>query len=330
MRFFDQLRRREFIALLGGATVKCPIAARAQQPPMPLIGVLSTWAPGTDPYLGGFRRGLSEAGFVEGGNVAIEHRWVAEYERLPALASSLLARQLTLMVLFSGPASLAATSLTTTIPIVFVSGIDPVTSGLIGSLNRPGGNVTGIYFLTASLETKRLELLHELVPKVAVVGFLVNPNNPNAETLSRDTHQAAGTLGFELRVLRASNETEISTAFESGVEHRIEALLVGSDPVFGTHNQQIVSLAARHSIPAIYPISEFATAGGLMSYGASLSDAARQAGVYAGRILKGDKAADLPVQQSTKVELIINLKTAKTLNLTFPLTLLGRADSVIE
>jgi putative ABC transport system substrate-binding protein len=237
---------------------------------------------------------------------------------------------LTVIVLFGGPASLMARSVTATIPIVFVSGIDTVTSGLIDSLNRPSGNATGIYFLTASLEAKRLELLHELVPKVAVVGFLMNPNNPNAEALSRDTRQAARTLGLELRVLRASNEIEIRTAFESVVEQRVGALLVGSDPVFGIQNKQIVALAARHAIPAIYPISEFATAGGLMSYGASLSDAAHQAGVYAGRILRGEKPADLPVQQSTKVELIINLKTAKTLDVAFPLTLLGRADRVIE
>lgn len=212
--------------------------------------------------------------------MAIEYRWTAEYDRLSALAAGLLARQLSVIVLFGGPASLAAKLVTATIPIVFVSGIDPVASGLIDSLNRPGSNATGIYFLTASLEAKRLELLRELVPKVAVVGFLVNPNNPNAEALSRDTHQAARTLGLEFRVLRASNETEISTAFKSVLEHRIGALLVGSDPVFGIQNKQIVALVARHTIPAIYPISEFATVGGLMSYGASLSDAARQAGVY--------------------------------------------------
>jgi putative tryptophan/tyrosine transport system substrate-binding protein len=321
--------RREFITLLGGAAAGWPVAASAQQS-LPVVGILSTWSPDEDPYLRGFRQGLSESGFVEGRNVVIELRWAAEYDRLAALAAGLVERQSTVIVLFSGPASLAARSVTGTIPIVFVSGFDPVTFGIVDSLNRPGGNATGVYFLTSSLEAKRLELLHELVPKVAVVAFLVNPSNPNAEALLRDTHQAARTLGLELRVLQATNESDISRAFGFAVEQHMRALLVGSDPSFGNQRKHIAALAARYAIPTIYATSEFARADGLMSYGASVSDAARRGGVYAARILKGEKPADLPVEQSTKVELVINLKTAKALGLEIPPTLLARADEVIE
>jgi putative ABC transport system substrate-binding protein len=323
------MKRREFITLLGSAAAMWPVAARGQQS-IPVVGILSTWSPSEDPYLRGFRQGLSESGFVEGRNVVIELRWAAEYDRLAALAAGLVERQSAVIVLFSGPASLAAKSVTTTIPMVFVSGFDPVTFGMVDSLNRPGGNATGIYFLTSSLEAKRLELLHELVPKDAAVAFLVNPNNPNAEALLRDTHQAARTLGVELRVLQATNESEISKAFVSATEQHMRALLVGSDPSFGNQRKHIVALAARYAIPVIYANSEFARAGGLMSYGASVSNAARDAAVYAARILKGEKPAELPVQQSTKVELVINLKTAKALGLEVPPTLLARADEVIE
>jgi putative tryptophan/tyrosine transport system substrate-binding protein len=322
------VRRRELIALLGGAAA-WPLASSAQQS-MPVVGILSTWSPSQDPYLRGFRQGLSESGFVEGRNVAIELRWSAEYDQLGALAAGLVERQSTVIVLFSGPASLAAKSITTTIPMVFVSGFDPVTFGMVDSLNRPGGNATGIYFLTSSLEAKRLELLHELVPKVAAVAFLVNPNNPNAEALLRDTHQAARTLGLELRVLQPTNESDISKAFVSAAEQHMRALLVGSDPSIGNQREHIVTLAARYAIPVIYANSEFARAGGLMSYGANVSDAARDAAVYAARILKGEKPTELPVQQSTKVELVINLNTARALGLEVPATLLARADKVIE
>jgi putative tryptophan/tyrosine transport system substrate-binding protein len=323
------MKRRGFITLLGGVAAAWPLGVSAQQS-MPVVGILSTWSPSEDPYLRGFRQGLSESGFVEGRNVVIELRWAAEYDRLAALAAGLVERQSTVIVLFSGPASLAAKSVTTTIPMVFVSGFDPVTFGIVDSLNRPGGNATGIYFLTSSLEAKRLELLHELVPKVAAVAFLVNPNNPNVEALLRDTHQAARTLGLELRVLQATNESEISKAFVSATEQHMRALLVGSDPSFGNQRKHIVALAARYAIPAIYATSEFARASGLMSYGASVSNAARDAAVYAARILKGEKPAELPVQQSTKVELVINLTTARALGLEVPPTLLARADEVIE
>jgi putative tryptophan/tyrosine transport system substrate-binding protein len=252
--------RREFIALLCGASA-WPLAARAQQSAMPVIGILSTWSSSEDPYLRGFCQGLSESGFVEGRNVSIELRWAGEYDQLAALTAE-LERQSTVMVLFSGPASLMAKSVTATIPTVFVSGFDPVTFGMVDSLNRPGGNATGIYFLTSSLEAKRLELLHELTPKVAVVAFLVNPNNPNAEALLRDTHQAARTLGLELRVLQATNESDISEAFVSAAEQHMRALLVGSDPSFGNKRKHIAALAARYAIPAIYATSEFARAGG--------------------------------------------------------------------
>jgi putative ABC transport system substrate-binding protein len=323
------VRRREFITLLGGAAAAWPLTASGQQS-MPVVGILSTWSPSEDPYLRGFRQGLSESGFVEGRNVVIEPRSAAEYDRLAALAAGLVERQSTVIVTFSGPASLAAKSVATTIPMVFVSGFDPVTFGMVESLNRPGGNATGIYFLTSALEAKRLELLHELVPKVAAAAFLLNPTNPNAEALLRDTHQAARTLGLELRVLQATNESDISKAFESAAERHMRALLVGSDPSFGNQRKLIVALAARYAIPVIYANSEFARAGGLMSYGANVSNAARDAAFYAARILKGEKPAELPVQQSTKVELVINLATAKVLGLDIAPTLLARADAVIE
>jgi putative tryptophan/tyrosine transport system substrate-binding protein len=323
------IARRKFITLLGGAATVRPGWARAQQS-MPVVGILSTWLPSEDPYLRGFRQGLTESGFVEGRNVVIETRWAAEYDRLAALAADLVQRPSNVIVLFSGPASLAAKSVTTTTPMVFVTGFDPVTFGMVDSLNRPGGNVTGMYFLTSSLEAKRLELLHELVPKAAAVAFLVNPNNPNAEALLRDTQRAARTLGLELRVLQATNESDVSRAVMSAAEQHMRALLVGSDPSFGNQRKHVVTLAAHYAIPVMYANSEFARAGGLMSYGASVTEAARGAAAYAARILKGEKPAELPVQQSTKVELVINLKTAKALGLEVPPTLLARADEVIE
>jgi putative ABC transport system substrate-binding protein len=324
------MRRREFIALLGGAAA-WPLGAHAQQPAMPVIGFLNAASPdGYAHYVAGFRQGLAETGYIDSQNVAIEYRWAeGQYERLPALAADLVQRQVAVIVA-NTPAAMVASAVTTTIPIVFSSAIDPVKAGLVASLNRPGGNITGVANFDDVLGAKRLELLRELVPKAEMIGLLINPNNPNAETIARRLQEAARTLGQQIRILNASTEGEVDAAFATLGELRIRAILVASDPFFVSRRDQFVALAARQALPAIYQFREFPVGGGLMSYGASLADAYRQLGVYTGKILKGAKPAELPFQQVVKVELIINLKTAKTLGLNVPLSLLGRADEVIE
>jgi ABC-type uncharacterized transport system substrate-binding protein len=327
------MRRRDFIVIACSA-VAWPLAARAQQSAMPVIGYLGSESP--DVFAGrlrAFRQGLSETGYVEGKNVTIEYRWAEnQYDRFPALMADLVRREVTVIVAVTGtPPALAAKAATATIPIVFVTAGDPVALGLVASLSRPGGNLTGVATLTVELGPKQLEVLRELVPTATIVALLINPTNTtNAETLSRDLQAAARTIGLQLHVLHASTERDFDAVFASLPRLRAGALVIGSDPFFNSRSQQLAALALRHAIPTMYPFREYARAGGLISYGNSFADAHRQAGIYTGKILNGEKPGDLPVQQSTKVELIINLKTANALGLTVPLTLLGRADEVIE
>ena len=326
------MRRRDFIKVIAGSAAGWPLAARAQQPAMPVVGFLGGESP--DLFAGrlrAFRQGLDEAGFVESRNVAIEYRWArGEYDRLPVLAADLVRQSVTVMVATQTPALLAAKAATTTIPIVFLTGSDPVEVGLVASLNRPGGNMTGVSNLTVETGAKQMELLHELVPAATLIALLVNPANPIlADTLSRDLQTAARAMRQQILVVSASTESDIDAAFATLVEQKVGALVVGNDPFFNARPNQLLALAARHAVPAIYPYREFAAAGGLMSYGSNLADTYRLVGVYTGRILNGEKPANLPIQQ-TKVEFVINLRTAKALGLTFPITLLGRADEVIE
>jgi ABC-type uncharacterized transport system substrate-binding protein len=327
------MRRRDFIAGFAGSAATWPLAARAQQKTMPVIGVLLPTSPSPSaPLIGGFRQGLSEAGYVEGQNVAIEYRYAeGHYDRLPALAADLVDRKVDLIVANSPPAALAAKSATSTIPIVFRGGADPVGDGLVASLARPGGNLTGVSMLLDELTAKRLVLLTELVPRAQVIAMLMNPSNrATAERVIRDVEEAARARGLQLHVLKAGSEGEIDTAFASLVELQAGALVVAADPFLSSRREQIVALASRHAVPSIYAWREFAAAGGLISYGASLTSAFRLVGHYAGEVLKGTKPADLPVQQPTTFELVINLKTAKQLGLTVPPKLLFTADEVIE
>ena len=327
------MRRREFITALGGAAATWPLGARAQQPAMPVIGFLSSAFPGRDAgRLDAFRQGLNEAGYVEGRNVAIEYRWAEEQnDRLPALAADLVSRKVAVIAVAGQVlGAIAAKAATRTIPVVFLTGADPVALGLVASLNRPGGNLTGVTTLSVELEPKRLELLHSVVPTATSLGALVNPTNPNAATHARELQSAARALGFRLEMLHATSERDFDGVFARLAELKAGGLVIGTDGLFISRGEELGALAARHAMPAIFQFRAFAAAGGLMSYGGSLADMYRQSGVYTGRILKGEKPADLPVQQVTKVELILNLKTAKALGLTIPLPLLGRADEVIE
>jgi ABC-type uncharacterized transport system substrate-binding protein len=327
------MRRREFIGLVGGAAIACPLVARAQSPVITTIGYLSTRSPGEAKYVtDAFIRGLNESGYVEGRNLAIEYRWAElQYDRLPALASDLVRRQVAVIAAVGGAHSgLAAKATTSTIPIVFVSAGDPITFGLVPSLSRPAGNVTGISMLTVALAAKRLELLHELVPAPAVIALLVNPTSPYVEPETKDVMASASALGRQVKVLNATTAQEVDAAFAVFVQQRAGALLVSGDPFFDSMRDRLVELAARHSVPAIYQWREFTEIGGLISYGTSILDAYRQSGVYVAKILRGAKPADLPVLQPTLFETVLNLKTANALGLTIPQSFLLRASEVIE
>jgi putative ABC transport system substrate-binding protein len=313
--------------------VVCPLAAYAQQPAMPVIGYLGPESPAVfASRVRAFRQGLGETGYAEGRNVAIEFRWAeGQHNKLPALAADLAVRKVAVIVAPGGaPAALAAKSATTTIPIVFEMGADPIAIGLVGSLSRPGGNLTGVSSLNVQVTPKRLEILHELIPTAAVVAVLVNPTSPTTDSQLKNLQAAADTLGVRLHVLHASAARDFDAVFETLIQLRAGGLVIASDTFFATHSEQLAALTVRHAVPAIHQSRDFAIAGGLMSYAGSFAESHRQAGVYTGRVLKGEKPADLPVQQVTKVELYINLKAAKSLGLTVPLPLLGRADEVIE
>jgi len=320
------------MSLLGGVAAAWPLAARAQQPAMPVVGYLNFGSPESDALrLTGLRRGLNQTGYVEGRNLAIEYRWAGnQADRLPALAADLVQLRVAVIVTSGLVSTLAAKAATTSIPIVFTAAADPAQLGLVASLNRPGGNLTGFNGFNAELGAKGLALLHELVPSTATLGFLENPNNPLSELLTRDVLAAASVIGLKVQILKASTDREIDAAFASLVQARTGALLVGGDPFFNNRIERLIELAARHAIPTMYLFSEFVVAGGLISYGSSLREIYRQVGLYTGRILKGEKPADLPVQQMTKLALTINLKTAKALGLQIPDKLLALADEVIE
>ena len=325
------MKRREFIAALAGAAASLPLAARAQQPAMPVIGFLrSTALADSSGFVTAFRQGLKDANFVEGQNVAIEFRWAeGQKDRLPALAAELIRRPVDVIV-GDAVAMIAAKAATTTIPIVFAAGGDPVGDGLVANLNRPGGNVTGVHFFAGVLGAKRLELLRELVPGAKTVAMLVYPNTRNTEAERKDVQAAAQALGQQLIVVDAASDRDIDTAFATFVQRGAGALIAGSSPFMTLHNKQVIALAARHRLPTVYTLREFAEAGGLMSYGAGIADAYHQLGVYTGRILKGERPGDLPVMRSTKFEFVINLKTARALGLSVPPTLLATADEVLE
>jgi ABC-type uncharacterized transport system substrate-binding protein len=329
----SDMRRRDFITLLGGAAAAWPLAVRAQQGKMPVIGILASVSPAPyAPFIAAIKEGLRQTGYVEGRNVAIEYRWAeGQYDRLPQLASELVESGVAVMILVGGGATTtAAKAATATIPIVVVMGDDPVKTGAVVALNRPGGNVTGVSLLSVAMEAKRLQLLRELAPNVSVIAIVLNPNNPQADEQLQELQDAGHALGVQVEPFKAGSPSEIDTAFLNLVERRAGALLMAADAFFNTRREQFIVLSARHALPAIFPYREFPAAGGLMSYGTSLADAYRQEGIYAGRILKGEKPAEMPVQQAVKIELVINLQTAKSLGLTIPLALLGRADEVIE
>jgi len=328
------MRRREFITFLGGgAATTWPLIAHAQKTATPLIGWLASGtSKGYVPYAAAFRQGLNETAHVEGQNVTIEYRWAeGQNDQLPALAADLVRRQVTVIAAAGTPSAFAAKAATASIPIVFSTALDPVEAGLVTSMNHPGGNITGVSNYIAVLVTKQFELLHELIPNSRVFGVLVNPTDPNITAqVTRDVQAAARALGQEIHILNASNESQIDTAFKTLIQLQAGAVVIGADTFFTSRRDQIVALAGRHAIPTVYFLRDFVAAGGLMSYGSNLADTYRLVGVYAGRILNGERPGDMPVQQATKVEFFINLKTAKTLGLTFPITLLGRADGVIE
>ena len=328
------MQRREFIGLLGGAAAVWPLVARAQQPLMPVVGFLNAAsAEGYTRQLTAFLKGLGEAGYVDGRNVTIEYRWAdGRSDRLPAMAADLVQRQVAVIAATSTPAALAAKASTTTVPIVFETGADPVRLGLVANLNRPGGNVTGVTNLIVEVAPKRLQMLHELVPMATSIALLINPSEPTAaETQSRDVLSAARNLGLELHVLNASSESDLDGVFAEVTKMRVGGLVIGGSPFFTSRTKQLGALALRHAVPTVYSYREFAMAGGLLSYGADITDAYHLVGNYIGRILKGDKPGDLPIQQATtRVEMYINLKTAKALGVSIPNTLIGRADEVIE
>jgi putative ABC transport system substrate-binding protein len=326
------MNRRDVMTFITGAAVAWPLAARAQQPAMPVVGFLSSASPGPyQPFLSAYHGGLKESGYIEGHNVAMEYRWAqGEYARLPTMADDLIRVRVSVIAAAGTPAALAAQAATTSMPIAFVVVDDPAKLGLVNSLSRPGGNATSVNFFVAELGSKQLGLLHELTPAAVRVGLLVNPTSPPTESVTRDVMAAAAAMGLQIEVVEAKNSPEIEAAFVTLVRNRADALLVGPDALFLSRRVQIATLATRHAIPALYNVREYTEAGGLMSYGTIQTEAYRQFGVYTGKILKGAKPADLPVIQSTKFELVINLPTARALGLEIPATLLARADEVIE